>query len=96
MLLHKLYINVVIANIFLRTCFLETSETKIQAIREKKTWKKQWYFSQNQKEFDCIGAAVLLILSPKELIWQKNAAVNFGYHCHDLAQNYDGWEIVET
>ena len=24
--------------------------------------------SQNQKEFGCIGAAVLLILSPKELI----------------------------
>ena len=29
------------------------------------------YFSQNQKEFGCIGAAVLLILSPKELISQK-------------------------
>ena len=26
----------------------------------------------------------------------KNAAVNFGYHCHDLAQNYNGGEIVET
>ena len=26
------------------------------------------YFSQNQKGFGCIGAAVLLILSPKELI----------------------------
>ena len=26
----------------------------------------------------------------------KNAAVNFGYHCHDLAQNYNGREIVET
>ena len=28
----------------------------------------QYHFSQNQKEFGCIGAAVLLILSPKELI----------------------------
>ena len=26
----------------------------------------------------------------------KNAAVNFGYHCHDLAQNYNGGEIVES
>ena len=28
-------------------------------------------FSQNQKGFGCISAAVLLILSPKELILQK-------------------------
>ena len=26
----------------------------------------------------------------------KNAAVNFGYHCHSLAQIYNGKEIVET
>ena len=26
----------------------------------------------------------------------KNAAVNFGYHCHGLAQIYNGKEIVET
>ena len=26
----------------------------------------------------------------------KNAAVNFGYHCHGLAQIYNGLEIVET
>ena len=26
----------------------------------------------------------------------KNAAVNFGYHCHNLAQIYNGKEIVET
>ena len=36
--------------------------------------KKQWYFSQNQKGFGCIGAAVSLILSPKELIWQKRGS----------------------
>ena len=53
-----------------QACFLGPSETKIQAIRGEHM-KKQWYFSQNQKGFGCIGAAVLLILSPKELIWQK-------------------------
>ena len=26
----------------------------------------------------------------------KNAAVNFGYHCHSLAQIYNGKEIMET
>ena len=26
----------------------------------------------------------------------KNAAVNFGYHCHGLAQIYNSKEIVET
>ena len=26
----------------------------------------------------------------------KNAAVNFGYHCHDLAHHHNGREIVET
>ena len=26
----------------------------------------------------------------------KNAAVNFGYHCHSLAQIYNGKEIVKT
>ena len=26
----------------------------------------------------------------------KNAAVNFGYHCHSLAQICNGKEIVET
>ena len=28
--------------------------------------------------------------------YDKNAAVNFGYHCHDFTQNYNGWEIAET
>ena len=36
--------------------------------------KKQRYFSQNQKGFGCIVAAVLLILSSKELIWQKRGS----------------------
>ena len=26
----------------------------------------------------------------------KNAAVNFGYHCHHLAQNYEDFEILES
>ena len=26
----------------------------------------------------------------------KNAAVKFGYHCHDLAQNYHDRKVVES
>ena len=26
----------------------------------------------------------------------KNAAVKFGYHCHDLAQNYHDWKVLES
>ena len=26
----------------------------------------------------------------------KNAAVKFGYHCHDLAQNYNDREVLES
>ena len=71
MLLHKLYINVVIAHIFLcRPALKNLRRLRYKQLAEKKM-KKQWYFSQNQKGFGCIGAAVLLILSPKELIWQK-------------------------
>ena len=45
-------------------------KVQFQKICSVKVYK--WVnFSQNQKGFGCTGAAVLLILSPKELISQK-------------------------
>ena len=69
MLLHKLYINVAIANIFSsRTCSLGPSKVKLLAIHRKNHEKNSDIFSQKPKRFGCFVAAVLLILSPKELI----------------------------
>ena len=69
-------INVTIPNIFLHAPALEDLRKLNYEQFTEKNMKKQWYFSQNQKEFGCIVAAVLLILSSKELIWQKTRQLN--------------------
>ena len=62
-LLHKLYINAVIAPIYLSISALKNLHRLRYKQFAENMYEKTVIFSQNQKGFGCIGAAVFLILS---------------------------------
>ena len=65
-LLHRLYINVTIANIFLHAPALWDLR-KLNYLQFTGKHEKTVIFFPKPKGLGCIVAAVLLILSPKEL-----------------------------